>query len=139
MDIKKLLMGGIVGGILYFLLGWLVYGNLMADFFKNHPGTATNVDKAEMDYLYLAIGNLAQGFLIAYIFVKGNVSSLGNGLVTGGIVGLLGCVGINCIMYGVSNITSKTAMAGDVAAFTVISAIVGAAVGAVMGMGKKAA
>ena len=141
MDIKKLLMGGIVGGILYFGLGYLVYGNLLMEFMKNHPGAATNVDRAEADFqfLYLTIGNLAHGFLLAYIFVKGNVSSLSNGLITGAIVGLLMSAGINSIMYGVTNITSKTAMAADVAAFTVISAIVGAIVGMVMGMGKKAA
>ena len=141
MDIKKLLMGGIVGGILYFGLGYLVYGNLLMNFMKDHPGTATGVDRAmeDFDFLYLAIGNLAMGFLLAYVFVKGNVNSLANGLITGGIVGLLMCVGIDSIMYGVTNIISKTAMAADIAAFTVISAIVGAVVGMIMGMGKKAA
>ena len=141
MDIKKLLIGGIVGGILYFGLGYLVYGNLLMNFLKDHPGTATGVDRAmaDFEFLYLTIGNFAHGFLLAYIFVKGNVNSLANGLITGGIVGLLMSVGINSIMYGVSNITSKTAMAADVAAFTVISAIVGAVVGMIMGMGKKAA
>ena len=110
-------------------------------FMHNHAGTAMNVDRAEADiqFLYLSIGNLAQGLLLAYIFVKGNVSSLAGGLVTGGIVGLLMCVGFDSIMYGVSNIMSKTWMAVDVVAFTVMSAIIGAAVGMVMGMGKKAA
>lgn len=139
MDIKKLLTGGIVGGILYFGLGYLVYGNLLMNFMKDHPGTAMNVDRAMEDFqfLYLTIGNLAMGFLLAYIFVKGNVNSLADGLVTGGIVGLLFSVGFDSIMYATTNIVSKTAMAADVCAFTVISAIVGAAVAMVMGMGKK--
>ena len=70
MDIKKLIIGGITGGILYFLLGWLVYGNLLAEFMKAHPGTATGVDRAmaDMNWMYLTIGNLLSGFLIAYIF-----------------------------------------------------------------------
>ncbi len=141
MDIKKLLMGGIVGGILYFGLGYLVYGNLLMEFMKDHPGTATGVDRTmeDFEFLYLAIGNLAMGFLLAYVFVKSNVSSLAGGLVTGGIIGALVSVGIDCIIYGTTNIISKTAMAADVAAFTVISAIVGAVVGMLMGMGKKAA
>ena len=139
MDIKKLLIGGIVGGILYFLLGWLIYGMLLMDFMMGHPGTATNVDRAEMDYLYLIIGNLAMGFLLAYVFVKSNVSSMAGGLVTGGIIGALVSVGVDCVMYATTNVVSKTAMAADVAAMTVMSAIVGAAVGMVMGMGKKAA
>ncbi len=141
MDIKKLLMGGIVGGILYFGLGYLIYGNLLLNFMKNHPGTAMNVDRADADFqfLYLIIGNLAMGFLLAYIFVKSNVNSLAGGFVTGGVVGALVSVGVDCTMYGTTNILSKTAMAVDVAVMTVVFAFIGAVVGMVMGMGKKAA
>jgi hypothetical protein len=141
MDIKKLLTGGIVGGILYFGLGYLTYGNLLLNFMKDHPGTAMNVDRADADfqYLYLIIGNLAMGFLLAFIFVKGNVSSLAGGFVTGGVFGALVSVGVDCTMYGTTNILSKTAMAVDVAVMTVIFAVIGAVVGMIMGMGKKAA
>ena len=141
MDIKKLLIGGIIGGILYFLLGWLTYGMLLTDFMKNHPGTATGVDRAmdDFQYLYLVIANLAMGFLLAYVFVKSSIGSMASGLVTGGVIGLLVCVGFDSVIYATTNIVSKTAIAADVAAFTIMSAIVGAAVGMVMGMGKKAA
>jgi len=139
MNFKKLFIGGIVGGILYFGLGYLVYGNLLADFMHKHPGTATGVDRAMEDFqfLYLIIGNLTLGFLLAYIFVKANVNSMAAGLVTGGIVGLLLSVSIDTMMYATTNIISKTAMAADVAAMTVISAIVGAGIGMAMGMGNK--
>ena len=141
MDIKKLLTGGLVGGILFFGLGYLIYGNLLTSFMQNHPGTATGVDRAmdDIQFLYLAIGNLAMGFLLAYIFVKSNVNSLGSGLVTGGVVGALVSVGVDCTMYATTHVISKTAMAADVAAMTVMCAIVGAVVGMVMGMGKKTA
>ena len=91
MDIKKLFIGGITGGILYFLCGWLVYGNLLAEFMKANPGTVSGVDRAMDDFkwMYLVIGNLVSGFLLAFIFVKGNVNSLAGGLVTGAILGLL--------------------------------------------------
>lgn len=140
MDIKKLLTGGIVGGILYFFLGWLIYGTLLAGFMQTHPGTVTGVERApdDMQYLYLAIGNLAMGFLLAYIFVKGNVNSMGSGFITGGVVGALVSIGVDCVMYGTTNIISKTAMAADVAAMTIMTAVVGGVVGMVLGMGKKA-
>ncbi len=131
MDIKKLLIGGIIGGILFFLLGWLVYGNLLMTFMKNNPGTATGVDRAQMDFMYLVIGNLASGFLMAYIFMKANVNSLSNGLVTGGIIGVLMAVAYDATMYGVTNILSKKSMMADVLASLVISAVVGAIVGLV--------
>ncbi len=139
MDLKKLFMGGIVGGILFFLLGWLIYGMLLMDFMNNHTGAAGNVSRTEPDFLYLAIGNLAMGFVLAYIFVKGNVNSMANGFITGGIVGLLIAVGYDCMIYGTTTVISKTAMAADVAASTVMTAVVGAVVAMVMGMGKKAA
>ena len=141
MDIKKLFMGGIVAGVLFFLLGWLVYGKLLATFFAAHTGAAGNLMRADNDiqFLYLGLGNLAMGFALAFIFVKANISSLASGLVTGGVIGLLFSVGMNSIMYGTSTITSKMAMAGDVATVTVMWALTGAILGAMMGMGKKAA
>ena len=139
MDIKKLLMGGIAGGVLFFLLGWLIYGMLLMNFMNTHPGTAGNIARAEPDFLYLIIGNLAMGFLMAYIFIKAGINSLSRGLITGGVIGLLMGVGYDCMMYATTTVISKTAMAADVAASTVMSAIVGAVVGAIMGMGKKTA
>jgi hypothetical protein len=139
MNIKKLLMGGITGGVLFFLLGWVIYGMLLMSFMNDHPGTAGNIARPEPDFLYLIIGNLAMGFLMAYIFIKANVNSLGNGFITAAIIGLLMAVGYDCVIYATSTVLSKTGMAVDVAASTAMSALTGAVVGAVLGMGKKAA
>lgn len=139
MDIKKWVIGGITGGVLFFLLGWLIYGMLLKSFMESHAGTAGNIMRAEPDFLYLAIGNLAMGFAVAYVLLKANVSSMAGGFVTAGIFGLLIGVGFDCMMYATSTVISKTAMAADVAASTVMTAIVGAVVAMVMGMGKKTA
>lgn len=138
MDIKKWVIGGITGGVLFFLLGWVIYGMLLKSFMEGHPGAAGNVFR-EPDFLYLAIGNLAMGFAIAYILLKGNVTSMAGGFVTAGIVGLLIGIGFDSMMYATSTVISKTMMAADVAASTAMTAIVGAVVAMVMGMGKKTA
>lgn len=137
MDIKKLFAGGITGGILYFLLGYLVYGNLLVSYMKANPGTALNVDRVSPDMLYLAIGNLLAGFLLAWVFVKSATSTLASGFISGGVIGLLYSASINCIIYATTNVTSRKAMLADVLAFTVISAVTGAIVALVIGMGKK--
>ena len=131
MDIKKLLIGGIIGGILFFLLDWLVYGNLLMNFMKDNPGTAMNVSRAQSDmqYLYLAIGNLSGGFLLSYIFVRANVNSFSSGLVTAGVVSALLSVAVDVTMYGWSNIMSKKSLMADVLAYIVIGAVVGAIIG----------
>ncbi len=140
MDIKKLLVGGIVGGILYFGLGYLIYGKLLASFFASHPGTVL-IDRAMADiqFLYLGIGNVLGGLLLAFIFLKANVKTAAGGFVTAGVIGALSAASMNCIMYATTNALSKTGMAADVVAATVMTAIVGAIVALVMNMGNKAA
>ncbi len=139
MNIKKLVMGGIAGGVLFFLLGWLIYGMLLMNFMNGHPGAAGNISRVEPDFMYLIIGNLAMGFLMAYIFSKAGINSLSSGFITGGFIGLLMAVGYDCMIYATSTAISKTGMAADVAASVAMSALVGAAVGAIVGMGKKTA
>ena len=139
MDFKKLLLGGIVGGILYFGLGYLVYGNLLAGFMQNNPGIVkADRPMADIQFMYLIIGNLLGGFLIAYIFIKANISTAVSGFVTGGLIGLLSSASMDCISYATTNVLSKKMMAADVVAAAVMTAIVGAVVALVMGMGKKA-
>ena len=139
MDFKKLIVGGITGGIAFFALGWLIYGNLLAGFMKGHPGTATGVDRTDMDMMYLIIGNLLNGLLLAYVFVKANIGTLAGGLITGAVLGLLMSSSIDTMMYATTNILSKKMMLADVLAVTAMSAVVGAIVGLVLGKLGKAA
>jgi len=141
MDFKKLFIGGITGGILFFGLGYLVYGMLLKTYMANHLGVAGNVYRADADmqFLYLVLGNLLYGFMMAYIFVRANVKNAIDGLITGGIVGLLMAAGVDCVMYATTTIMSKSMMAADVAGATGMSAITGAIVGLVMNLGKKEA
>ncbi len=139
MDIKKWVIGGITAGILLFLLGWLIYGMLLMNFMNNHTGAAGNVMKQEPEMLYLVIGNLAAGFMLAYILMKANVTTMAGGFITAGIVNLLMAVSVDCMIYATTTTISKTAMAADVAASTVMFAIVGGITAMVMNMGKKAA
>ena len=141
MNTKNFLVGGIVGGIVYFLLGWLFYGHLMTQYFHDHPGTATGVERVmdNFEWWALILGNLFAGLLIAYVFTKSGVSTLMSGLITGGILGFLISASIDFTMYGTTNIMSKESLFADVAIFTVMSAIVGAVVGAVIGMMNRSA
>ena len=141
MDIKKLLIGGIIAGILFFLLGWLAYGKVFQAFFANHPGPGGPMDRkeSEMLLLYIAAGNLLHGLALSFIFLKARISSLFSGAVTGGIIGFLFAGGIDSIMYGASTVISRTAAAADVAIVTAMWVIAGAVVGLIMGMAKKTA
>ena len=139
MNTKNFIIGGIVGGVLFFFLGWLFYGNLMTQYFLDHPGTATNVDRPadQMQWWALILGNILEGFVLSYIFVKSGVATLSAGLITGGIVGFLMGASIDLIMYGTTNMYSKHALVADIAVNIVRFAIGGAVIGAILGMMNK--
>lgn len=140
MDTKKFLTGTLVGGIAYFFLGYLIYGMALEGFMASHAGTATGVAKSmdEMVWWALIVGNLSWAAMFSYIFVKwANVNSFGAGASAGAIIGLLMALGFDMVMFATSNMMDMTGMLADVAAATVMNALAGGAIGAVLGMGSK--
>ena len=75
MDIKNSLLAVLLAASCFSF--WLadLYGMLLVDFMKNHP-VVSGYNKAEPDMMYLVIGNLLSGLLMAYIFVKAGVNTL---------------------------------------------------------------
>ncbi len=139
MNSQKFVVGGLAGGIVYFLLGWLIYGMLLKDFMTNNMWAAGSM-RADADTIWwaLIVGQLAGGFFLAYVLGKANANSAGSGAGIGFILGLLVCLSFDLTMYGVSTtVTSLKGLAADVAASAVISAVAGAVVGWVLGMSKK--
>jgi hypothetical protein len=138
MNSQKFIVGGIVGGIAYFILGWVIYGMLLRDFMSSN--SSANLMRADSDMIWwaLIVGNLAMGFLLAYVIGKGSSVSIGSGAGTGFVLGLLISLGADLISYATTTtMSSLKGVAADVAALAVMSAIVGAVVGWVMGMSKK--
>ena len=141
MDSKKFLIGGIIGGIANFLLGWLVWGILLMNFMRTHSNpTAAVIFRSETDIAWgaLIVGNFSLGFMITYILMKANIKTATAAAATGFIVALLTSLGIDCIMYAQMKIYGTTAMAVDVLAAAVVTGIVAAVVGWFLGRGEKA-
>ena len=133
MNLKKLMVGSIVGGVLYFLLGWLVYGILLKDLFHTYSGKVGHIidrPEAEMDWLFLVGGNLAAGILLAWMIQRTASNTLAKGLVTGTVLGFFMSVSVDCMIYATSYVMSKHGILLDVIAATVIGAITGAVLGA---------
>jgi len=141
MNSQKFILGSIVGGIVYFFLGFLCYGLLLKDFFTNNAGSATGVMRGdgEMVWWALILGNLFLGCLLAYVFVKAGITSAGSGAASGLVIGLLFGLAMRLIMYGTSNLMTLKSVAAGIVVSAVISSIAGAVVGLVLGMSKKTA
>lgn len=146
MNTNKFLVGGIIGGVANFLLGWLVWGMLLMNFMKEHT---TELGKAVMrkdangeDTMILwalIAGNLLWGLVLSYVLNKAGSNSASAGASTGAVIGLLVSAAYNCFFYAFMDMGDMTGMAVDIIANTVVSGIVGGVIGWYLGMGKKAA
>lgn len=136
MNTQKLALGGLAGGIIYFLLGYVFYELLLKDFFANN-GMSANMDA--MVWWAMIAGNLVAGLLLTYILSKAGVATPGRGATMGFIVGLLMGLSFDLIMYGLGQGISKKGIAADVAVGAVMSAIAGAVIAWILGSGKKVA
>lgn len=136
----KVILAALVGAIVYFLLGWLVWGILLMDFMQanttQYPGL---MKEAPMLGLYF-VSNLAISFMLAYVFynwagfrtaVKGSWGGL--------LIGSCIVLSYDLMFFGGMNIYSSKAMVVDIIAGAVVLAIVGAVIGWVLGLGKKKA
>lgn len=66
----KLILSTIVVGIVLFLLGWLIYGILFADYFHRFFGHIQR-PMDEMKIWAFGVANLAQAFFMYMIYAKG--------------------------------------------------------------------
>jgi hypothetical protein len=141
MNTNKFIVGGIIGGVANFLLGWLVWGMLLMSFMNDHTseiGKPAMRGEDGMVWWALIGGNLLLGFLLSYILNKSKVTSAGAGAATGFVVGLLMSCAFDFFVYAQLDVFDTTAMAVDIIASTVVSTIIGGIIGWYLGTGKKA-
>jgi len=140
MSIKNLIIGGIVGGIVLFLLGFLVYGKLLGHFFMTHhalpePGY---VYRTEMMLGYIFLANVCAGLLLTFVLLKANVKSILEGITIAAVIGFLMSGSIDNVSYATTVLMSKKAILVDMAAYTVLTAITGAVIAFVLSKLKSA-
>ena len=136
MDAKKRIIATLAGFIVYFVLGFLLYGILLSDFMRANTGSATGVMRTdgEMQWWALIVGNVMQAYLLVYIFGNwANITTFGGGLKAGAIVGFIVQLGISLNMYGTTNISNLTATLVDPIVMTVMMGATGGAIGWVLG------
>lgn len=136
MNTTRFLLGGIAGGIAFFLLGYLFYGNLFADFFSKNVGSASGVPRQMDQFVWwaLILGNLMFGFILSYVANKSHIRTLGAGLIAGAILGVLFAASFDFTSYGTSNLMTMKGVWADIVILGIMAAISGAVVGLVRGM-----
>lgn len=126
---SKVLIGGVIGGVGFFLLGYLLYGLLMADTLA--ACTSCQRPMAEINFVCLGLGDLFVGLAISYIFSKwASVATFMGGATAGATLGLLLAIGFSSITYATSTMYSgMTCVVYDIIIEVVMWAIVGGLIG----------
>jgi len=138
MNTNKILLGGIIGGIVFFLLGWLIYGMMLYDFMSANGNQCAARPETEMIWWALILGNIAGGLMLAVIFSWSNVTTMSGGMVKGAIIGLFYSIMFDFMMYSMSTFfTSITPVIVDICVSTVMTAVAGAVIAWIMNTGKK--
>lgn len=136
MDAKKRIMATLAGFVVYFMLGYLLYGVLLMDFYSANAGTATGVMRADDDMQWWALiaGNVVQAYLLVYIFGNwANITTFGGGLKAGAIIGFIMALGFGLNMFGTTNISNLTSTLVDSIVMAVMMGFTGGVVGWVLG------
>ncbi|WP_162127780.1 hypothetical protein [Flavobacterium phycosphaerae] len=131
MNVKNFIVGGIVGGIADFLMGWLIYGILLKDTFPKPEGAGAE------NMMFIFLGCMSFGFLISYVFSRGEG-------ITSCVPGIKMALGIALFM-GLCNTffmnmykeaIDYKLMGIDIVASLVLATVVGACVAVVNGKMK---
>ena len=135
---SKSIIAAVTGGVVFFILGYVFYAFLFADFFEANQGSATGYMKEmeEVNLLAIFLGNLAVAVLLTIVFGSwANIRTFAAGAMAGAIFGLLLSLGFDLTMYGTTNAYNLTAALVDPIIGAVMFAIVGGVIGMMLGRG----
>ena len=131
MNTNKILLAGLIGGAVAFLLGFLIFGIMLSEFLQSNAGSATGVVRGESEMLWapMVIGHLAWGMFFAIIYGRwANISTFATGAKAGAVLGFLSALTQNMINLGSTHVMNPTAAMSNIVAVSIVSAIVGGVV-----------
>ena len=130
----RFVIAAVVGGVVLFLAGGLLYGVATVSFFAANQGSAVGVMKEPVDYVHLALGQMVLGLYLTVVIGKwAQAGGLATGLKIGAISGLLIGLGYDLTLFGTTNMANITAALVDPLIAMVQMACGGAAIGVVLG------
>lgn len=133
----KILRGTIFGGIVYFLLGWLVYGILFMDFFSANMNQCASKPAGDMVWWAIIASNLITALFLTLVLKWAGGGSIVDGLKTGALFGLLLTMIFDLSSWSMTTMyKSFLPLLVDIAVGTVVMAIVGMMIVLLQGRSK---
>ena len=135
----KTLLAALVGAVVAFLCGFLIYGMLLETFMKENMNQCASLPMKEMNMVLMILANLVSGLVMALILSWAGVTTLMGGLTKGAIIGFMYSLCWGLMMLSMTTMyNNTTAFVVDVLVGMVMSGLIGGAVGWMLGRGKTA-
>ena len=133
MNAKQWVIGTIVGAVVLFASGWVLFEMLLGDYYAANAGSATGVDKDAPIIWSVAVGALAYAALITYA-MRGQAASANmvSGMKVGAVVGFLLWATADFTLFGITNMNNLTITMLDPFVELVHGGIAGAVIGALL-------
>ena len=114
MDARRLVIGTLLGGIVVYALGYLIFILAFGSFYTANVGTATGVIRDPEIMWAVLVGSCAYAALITVMIgITGGAVSTGEATKRGALVGFLLWVTADFIFYGATNVQNLTRTAVD--------------------------
>ena len=131
---SKMIIAALVGAIVTFMLGYVVWGLLLGDYYAantvQYPGL--NIDPPRLWAMF--ISNLAGCFLLSWIFTTTGVNNFAAGFQRAAFIFFLLSVLNDMMWYSLMNFFSNySIIAIDIVVTTLLWAIVGGVISTVLG------
>ena len=138
MKTNKILLGSLLGGFVYFLLGYVVYGLLLSGYMTANINNCAALPMDQMNLPYMFISNVMVGLLLSRILVWSETKTMKDAAIRCGIVGFLVAASIDLSFLAISTMLSNfQVLVVDSATWFILNAAAGAAAFWVINLKKE--
>ena len=131
----KCLVASVAGGIVLLVGMYVLYDLLLRGFFEANAGSATGVIKATPNFLWIAVGQLVAGGLLAMVLNWKGATDGSAGAQAGASFGALVSTAHGVTMLGTLNVSTLASTVVDIVVSVVLMGVAGAVVGTILGRG----
>jgi len=140
--IKKLLLATVAGSVVQFILGWLIYGLLLAGFMSSqsihYDGLMKDMNSGSF-IIVIFLSGFVMSLFIAFVFQRwAKFEKFFMGLTGGMVMGFFMSLSYDLASYSMMNLMSAGALVVDVITATIVTGIVGGVISWILGAGKTA-
>jgi len=133
MNVRKLVVGIVVGTIVASIVGIVVFDNLVADFYEANMGSATGVMRDSQLLWSVIVGTAAYSALITLALgTQKDGTTIAGGAKTGAVIGLLVWGTADFVLLGVMNVHTPMLAIVDTVLEAIRAGITGAVIAVVL-------